>query len=211
MSISRRKFLIATAALPVLAACSDDKSSDDAATATTDSTATTATTLPSGTTLAATPECRDDDDPTPAQTEGPYFKTGSPEKSNLAADVRKGDELTVSGLVLSTACAPIEKAKIEVWQANADGEYDTSGYTLRGHLFTDAQGRYSFSTVEPGIYPGRTRHIHVMVQRPNGKVLTSQLYFANDAAANARDGIYQEELLLRNYGNGAATFNFVLT
>ena len=209
MRFTRRKFLIASAALPVLAACSDDKSSDSVATATTEGT--TATTLPTGTTLAATPECRDDDDPTPAQTEGPYFKTGSPAKTNLAADVSKGNKLTVSGTVLTTSCAPVNKAKIEVWQADADGEYDNSGYTLRGHLFTDAQGRYSFTTVEPGIYPGRTRHIHVIVQRPNGPVLTSQLYFAKDAAANARDGIYQEELLLRNYGNGAATFNFVLT
>jgi hypothetical protein len=50
-----------------------------------------------------------------------------------------------------------------------------------------------------------------MAQRPNGPVLTSQLYFAKDAAANARDGIYQEELVLKNYGNGAATFDFVLT
>ena len=94
-------------------------------------------------------------------------------------------------------------------QADAD-VYTTPRLPLRGHLFTDAQGRYSFTTIEPGIYPGRTRHIHVMVQRPNGKVLTSQLYFAKDAAANAQDGIYQDELLLQNYGAGAATFDFVL-
>jgi protocatechuate 3,4-dioxygenase beta subunit len=209
--ITRRRFLIAAAALPVLVACSDDDNDpSDVATAPSTGGGTTATTAGSATSLTPTPECTDGDDPTPAQTEGPYFKTGSPEKSNLATDVSKGTQLTVSGRVLSTGCAPIDKAKIEVWQADADGEYDNSGYTLRGHLFTDAQGRYSFTTVEPGLYPGRTRHIHVMVQKPNGRVLTSQLYFAKDASANASDGIYREELVLGNYGGGKATFDFVL-
>lgn len=200
MTISRRQFLIAAAALPVLAACSDGDEPTPAAAPVTTATST----------LAPTPECADGDDPTPAQTEGPYFKTGSPEKSNLATDVSDGTKLTVSGRVLTTSCQPVDRAKIEVWQADPDGEYDNEGYTLRGHLFTDSEGRYSFTTVEPGLYPGRTRHIHVMVQRPNGPVLTSQLYFAKDAAANARDGIFDDALVLQNYGNGAATFDFVL-
>jgi protocatechuate 3,4-dioxygenase beta subunit len=207
--ITRRRFLFLSAALPVLAACSDDKSNTSA-------TATTATTLGGATTttLAPTPACTDADDETPALTEGPYFKTGSPEKSNLYADVNSGTKLTISGTVLSTTCKAVDKAKIEVWQADPDGEYDNSGNRLRGHLFTDASGRYQFLTVVPGIYTGRTRHIHIKVQAPNGPVLTTQLFFPGDAELNARDSIYREECLLTDYtdGNGGktATFNFVV-
>jgi protocatechuate 3,4-dioxygenase beta subunit len=211
--ITRRKFLLAGAALPVLVACRN-KTSTDVATATTATTAATAATAATATTLAATPSCTDGDEATPALTEGPYFKTGSPEKTDLAADVSKGTRLAISGAVLTTACKAVAKAKIEVWQANADGEYDNSGYTLRGHFFTDSQGRYTFITVVPGIYPGRTRHVHVMAQAPNGPVLTSQLFFPGDGAANASDSIYRKECLLQQYSHAAggdtATFNFVI-
>ena len=219
MILSRRKFLIFTAALPVLAACSDDDPSS-VATATTDSTDSTDTTSTSptaaatATTLAPTPSCADDDDETPAQTEGPYFSSGSPQKPNLYGDVNTGTKLTVSGAVLTTACKAVNAAKIEVWQADATGEYDNSGYRLRGHLFTDAQGRYQFVTQVPGIYTGRARHIHIKVQPPNGSVLTTQLYFPGDAAANAQDGIYDKALLLGDYkATGSAhtaAFNFVV-
>jgi N-hydroxyarylamine O-acetyltransferase len=42
-------------------------------------------------------------------------------------------------------------------------------------------------TVVPGLYPGRTRHIHVKVQRPGGSILTTQLYVP-DEPRNATDG-----------------------
>jgi protocatechuate 3,4-dioxygenase beta subunit len=63
-----------------------------------------------------------------------------------------------------------------------------------------------------GSDPGRTRHIHVKVQRPNGAILTTQLYFPGEAR-NAGDGIYSAELLMTvtDGANGKdATFNFVL-
>ena len=149
------------------------------------------TTLP--TTLAPTPECADADDLTPAQTEGPYFKTSSPEKANLYADVNNGTRLVVTGAVVTTSCQPVSRALIDVWQADASGNYDNSGYRLRGHLYTDATGRYRFETVVPGLYPGRTRHIHVKVQAPNGPILTTQLYFPGEPR-NASDGIYSRDL-----------------
>jgi protocatechuate 3,4-dioxygenase beta subunit len=67
--------------------------------------------------------------------------------------------------------------------------------------------------VVPGLYPGRTRHIHVKVQRPGGSILTTQLYFPG-VARNRTDGIYTPELLLRNWRRvgkrRAARFDFVL-
>ncbi|MCS6911073.1 MAG: hypothetical protein NZM11_11005, partial [Anaerolineales bacterium] len=98
------------------------------------------------------------------------------------------------------------------WHADDAGQYDNVGYKLRGHQFTDEQGRYTLETIVPGLYPGRTRHIHVKVQAPNRPVLTTQLYFP-DEPRNAGDRLFNSALLLKEQPaeNGrAATFNFVL-
>jgi protocatechuate 3,4-dioxygenase beta subunit len=165
-----------------------------------------------GTTLEPTPACDDGDEPTPEQTEGPYFTPDSPERKDLAADVGSGTRLVLTGTVLSTDCEPVERALVDFWQADAEGNYDNEGYRLRGHQFTDAQGRYELTTVEPGLYPGRTKHIHVKVQAPNAAVLTTQLYFPG-VTENASDGIYREECQIdvRETSDGkAGTFTFVV-
>jgi protocatechuate 3,4-dioxygenase beta subunit len=65
----------------------------------------------------------------------------------------------------------------------------------------------------PGLYPGRTRHIHVKVQAPGGPVLTTQQYFPNEPR-NARDSIYRPELEMaitdNPDGSQSATFTYVL-
>ena len=101
---------------------------------------------------------------------------------------------------------------LDFWQCDSLGEYDNEGFTLRGHQFADAEGRYALTTVVPGLYPGRTRHIHVRVQPEGGKVLTTQLYFP-DEKRNARDGMFLPELLLTMGDTGTprrAHFHFVL-
>lgn len=220
-ALSRRRVLrtgLGVAVASALAACSGDGNDTEAAgrsqpDPTSPTTAASATGgAASATTLAPTPQCADDDDLTVAQTEGPYFKRSSPEKSNLFADVSNGTRLVITGAVLTTACQPVNRALIDVWQADNSGAYDNTTYRLRGHLFTDAQGRYRLETIVPGLYPGRTRHIHVKVQAPDGPVLTTQLYFPNEGQ-NARDGIYRKELemAVRDVANGKqATFDFVV-
>src|SRR5204862_188663 len=74
-------------------------------------------------------------------------------------------------------------------------EHDNAGFRLRGHQLTDAEGRYRLETILPGVYPGRTRHIHVKAQAPSRPALTTQLYFPGEAG-NARDGIFDPELLV---------------
>jgi protocatechuate 3,4-dioxygenase beta subunit len=69
------------------------------------------------------------------------------------------------------------------------------GFKLRGHQFTDANGRYRLETIVPGLYPGRTRHFHVKVQAPHGRVLTTQLYFPGEPR-NRRDFLYRPDLLM---------------
>jgi protocatechuate 3,4-dioxygenase beta subunit len=164
-------------------------------------------------TLQPTPACDDGDDPTPAQTEGPYFTSNSPQRTSLLEAGISGTVLTITGRVLSATCLPIVSAKLDFWQADNSGNYDNRGYRLRGHQFTNAEGRFTLQTIVPGLYPGRTRHIHVKVQAPTKPVLTTQLYFPGEAR-NARDGIYSAALLMDVEdlsGGKAATFDFVLT
>ena len=165
------------------------------------------------TALPPTPACDDhDDDPTPAQTEGPYYTPNTPERASLLEPGMAGTKLVLTGAVLATNCAPVARALLDFWQADDQGQYDNAGYRLRGHQFTDDQGRYRLETVVPGLYPGRTRHIHVKVQAPNRPVLTTQLYFPGEPR-NRTDGIFNEDLLMavQDAADGkAASFNFVL-
>jgi protocatechuate 3,4-dioxygenase beta subunit len=150
---------------------------------------------------------------TVAQTEGPYFKTNSPERTSLVDASIQGTVFTITGQVLAPDGIPVANALVDFWQANASGTYDNQGYNLRGHQYTDADGNYTLTTVVPGLYPGRTRHIHVKVQGPNGPLLTTQLYFPGDAR-NATDGIFDPSLVLNIQdtpdGTQAATFDFVI-
>lgn len=159
--------------------------------------------------LAPTPECSHGVAATMRQTEGPYFKPASPERADLVDPGLGGRPLAVSGRVLTRGCNPVGRALIEVWQADARGEYDNRGFRLRGHVFTDAEGRYRFRTIVPGAYPGRTPHIHIKVQAPSRPVLTTQLYMPGDPG-NARDRLYRPELRLRMAGGDAGQFDFVL-
>jgi protocatechuate 3,4-dioxygenase beta subunit len=229
---SRSRFLRACLVVPatyVLAACTGEEDGDGtagtsaraqatgtappSASAPATESARTATAQPTVTqALAPTPACSDDDDPTPAQTEGPYFTPNSPERASLLEPGLAGTRLVLTGHVLTTDCRPIAGALLDFWQADAAGAYDNAGFRLRGHQFTDAAGRYRLETVVPGLYPGRTRHIHVKAQAPNQPILTTQLYFPGESR-NSADRIFHSALVMdaqQNGGNTAATFNFVL-
>jgi protocatechuate 3,4-dioxygenase beta subunit len=226
--VSRRRVVLGglgAAAAAVLAACGRDSGGGDAVPAAQSGSTTTAAPAAStpttgaapasavapATTLAPTPECKDGDDVTPAQTEGPYFKASSPERINISGTAA-GTRLVLTGTVVTTDCKPVARALVDFWQADGAGAYDNSSFGFRGHQFTDAQGRYSLETVMPGLYPGRTRHIHVKVQPAGARVLTTQLYFPGEAR-NASDGIYRKEceVAIRDVADGRnATFTFVV-
>ena len=165
-------------------------------------------------TLAPTPACPDDDDPTPAQTEGPFYTPDTPERASLLEPGMVGTVLVVTGRVVDTDCRPISGALLDFWHSDDAGVYDNAGYRLRGHQFADSDGAWRLETIMPGVYTGRTRHIHVRVQPPGVQILTTQLYFPGEAA-NARDGIYRPELELtmagdESDGSRSGTFDFVL-
>src|SRR6188472_3708197 len=162
--------------------------------------------------LNPTPECHDGDEATLRQTEGPFFKPSSPERAELIEKGMAGQPIELVGFVLSRACKPLAGALLDFWQADDKGRYDNSGFRLRGHQFTDSEGRYRLRSVVPGLYPGRTRHIHVKVQPRDGRVLTTQLYFPGEAK-NRADGLFRRELLVKtakNEGWLAGRFDFVV-
>lgn len=165
---------------------------------------------PSGQPLAPTPESCDDDDLTPPQMEGPYFKPNSPLRTSMLDGA--GTRLTLTGYVFGLACQPIAGALLDFWQADNGGAYDNVGNRFRGHQLTNAQGAFTLTTIVPGLYPGRTRHIHVKVQAPGRPVLTTQLYFPNEPR-NSTDSLYDPALLMTVQQVGSArqaVFDFVL-
>src|SRR5207302_3301015 len=144
-------------------------------------------------------------------TEGPYYKANPPQNATLRTAGVAGTPLTLTGYVVSTSCQPIANAKLDFWQADGSGNYDNSGYTLRGWQLTDANGAYRLETVIPGLYPGRTEHIHFKVT-VNGKTYTSQLFFPG-VSQNEGDSIYSSRMLVTlNTATSPATgtFTFVV-
>ncbi len=159
-----------------------------------------------------TPECGDDDEPTPAETAGPFFKPRSPLRTSLIEPGLEGTKIVVAGRVFARNCRPVSGALLDFWHADDGGEYDNDGFRLRGHQFTDAKGNYRLETIVPGVYPGRTRHIHVRVQAPHGRVLTTQLYFP-DEPRNREDGLFRSDLLMAvrdESGRKQGRFHFLL-
>jgi hypothetical protein len=148
------------------------------------------------------PDCSDGKVVQP-MTEGPYYTPNTPERNSLIEPGVPGTKIIVTGYVLTPDCKPIANAWLDFWQADGEGVYDNEGFILRGHQFTDANGRYILETVIPGEYPGRTPHIHVKIRTGNGPVLTTQLYFPG-IEANNQDGIFSSDMLVGTLEPGEA-------
>jgi protocatechuate 3,4-dioxygenase beta subunit len=163
--------------------------------------------------LEPTPAVGDNDlQVTPQETVGPAFKPDSPLKNNFRESGVTGALVTLTGFVLDRKGKPIKGAVLDFWHADADGQYDFTGFHCRGHQLTEVSGRYELQTILPGVYPGRTRHYHVQLQAAPGPILTTQLYFPGEPR-NSSDFLFRRDLLLniRDTSQGRlANFNFVL-
>ncbi len=144
---------------------------------------------------------------TPGQTEGPFYPTAFPaDMDNDLVQVRgqaaraMGTVLHLEGRVLDLDGKPVQGALVEIWQCDAQGIYDhprqpgrerrDSAFQGYGRLLVSADGRYTFRTLKPVAYAGRSPHIHFKVATANGRMLTSQFYIAGDAG-NDRDGVFR--------------------
>lgn len=125
---------------------------------------------------------------TPSQTIGPFFHFAldRPEWNDLTAGGARGERIVIEGRVLDGDGTPVDDALIEIWQANANGEYDDPGFGGFGRAITNAAGGYRFTTIRPGLVRGngnalQAPHINVTVfARGLLKQLATRIYFAGD-------------------------------
>ena len=144
---------------------------------------------------------------TPEQTEGPYYPITLPLDTdndllaiNSAITPAVGTIAYLSGRILDSGGSPIQDAHVEIWQADNTGSYihpSSMGYASRdqyfqgfGRFLTGSAGEYLFRTIKPGLYPGRTRHIHMKVKVAGRQDLTTQVYIEGEPM-NASDSVLQ--------------------
>jgi protocatechuate 3,4-dioxygenase alpha subunit len=147
---------------------------------------------------------------TPSQTAGPFvhigtmpaiagLKTKHPGSGNvLAHDGTLGERIRIEGLIYDGAGALVKDALVEIWQANANGQYGSNDFSGFGRAATDFEsGLFWFETIKPGAPPyrdGRKQAPHVSLAifaRGINIHLQTRLYFSDEAAANAKDPVLQ--------------------
>jgi protocatechuate 3,4-dioxygenase, beta subunit len=142
---------------------------------------------------------------TPSQTLGPFYPPELPlDHDNDLVQVTGapaqalGQITHVFGKVLDLAGEPIEGAKVEIWQCDANGRYlhprsggtqpRDGGFQGYGQTASGADGGYRFRTIRPVSYPGRTPHIHFAISGAGFTPLVTQMYVAGEPL-NERDGV----------------------
>ncbi len=148
--------------------------------------------------------------PTPGATEGPFYPTIEMRFDDIDNDLVKisdevklagGEIVRLKGRVLDQQGKPIESARVEIWQCDVNGRYlhrgdydqkrNDKAFQGFGHAITDTEGNYSFRTIKPVPYSGRTPHIHLKVWIADQDLLTTQLYLPNHPG-NISDWLYRQ-------------------
>jgi len=146
---------------------------------------------------------------TEATVEGPFYTAGAPMlKAPFVVPHRAnepGDVLFFSGTVRSTDGAPLSGALVDLWQADADGQYShfnipeaEAPFNLRGRFTADKNGKFEVQTWVPvsyeipkagptgallktlGRHAWRPAHLHVRVSHEGHTTLTTQIFLQND-------------------------------
>ncbi len=127
--------------------------------------------------------------PTLDDAEGPFYVPDTPTVTSLASPSEPGDLIAIVGAIVGPDCAPIPGATVEVWHADAEGQY--SDAKLRATLTASKDGAYAFDSIYPGQYlqsnGWRPAHIHYKVSAPGFETLTTQLYFEGDPYLSPND------------------------
>ena len=171
---------------------------------------------------------------------GPFFLEEAP-RFALGDDVAngaKGEPCLVRGTIKSLDGTPIPNALINVWQADADGNYDVQYAHLahpqaRGILNADAEGRFHFKTILAEAYPipsdgpvgamlaatknhpWRPAHLHFMIEAPGYERLITHVfrdhdqYLDSDVVFGVRSSLIADWVKLPD-GSYSLDFDFVL-
>lgn len=131
------------------------------------------------------------DNPTTTDILGPFYRPGSPMRSNIVPPGTSGETMQVSGIIFKEdGKTPLSNALLEVWQCDDKGVYDNTSdeYLCRGALKTGADGKYMFKTVIPVPYQVgaaesryRPAHIHMRISSSEHQDLITQVYFKGDS------------------------------
>ena len=106
--------------------------------------------------------------PTRANALGPFYEPGAPVRSKV------GSGYVLSGRVLAArTCRPVARARIEIWLANPQGEYDDAH---RATLVASRDGRYRLESNRPVAYSSRPPHIHLRITARGFRTLVTQHY-----------------------------------
>ncbi len=144
---------------------------------------------------------------TPWQGEGPFYPDKIPEdtdhdlvKNGHGSVEADGKILILNGKLVNLNSNPVKGVYVEIWQTDKNGIYLNSGSFARdimdknfqgyGRTKTDLNGLFSFRTIVPTEYPGRTPHIHMKLWREGKNILTTQLYI-HDHPLNKKDFLFQ--------------------
>ena len=150
--------------------------------------------------------------PTASATKGPFYPVPEISKQkhydadltrlDAQSPVADGQQIIVRGVIVDMDDKPLDQVIVEVWQACATGRYNhpqdkndrpaDPNFQYWARILTGTDGAFSFRTIEPGKYPGRTPHIHYRVVAPGRPELVTQMYFESQAEYNKKDGIYME-------------------
>lgn len=119
-----------------------------------------------------------------AQAEGPHWREGAPERSDLNVFADPAPVMDFKLRVVDGEGNPQAGVRVEAWMANNNGDYDDAGpeYNLRGYQFTAADGGACFRAYHPKAYGDGTlpAHFHIKLFIDDTLWLTTQLYFEDD-------------------------------
>jgi protocatechuate 3,4-dioxygenase beta subunit len=128
------------------------------------------------------------DTPTTTDILGPFYRPGSPLRTNLRLPNSNGSPIVLKGYIFKEdGKTPINNALVEIWHCDENEVYDNTSdeYKYRGGQKTKTDGKYEFKTILPVPYKAdpkdeaswRPAHIHMRVSVPNQQDLITQLYF----------------------------------
>jgi protocatechuate 3,4-dioxygenase, alpha subunit len=162
--------------------------------------------------------------PTASQTVGPYLHIGLAWLTidRLVPADSPDKHVTISGQVLDGDGQPVTDALVEIWQANAAGQYGHPDFLGFGRVPTNADGRFEFEMVKPGLVAdpeGGQQAPHLLVSvfmRGLLKRLVTRIYFP-DEPRNTDDFVLRQvpaerrnTLVARQLAPGKLQWNVVL-